>query len=96
MCSSYGNLKISLDTDNMEVNECQQADNILTSVSNQKLRNMRHKDVCIEENGIIASCNATGKEFTTSSIVNNALQQWCRFSKSGISYLSHFPIIKER
>ena len=50
MCSSYGNLKISLDTDNMEVNECRQADNILTSVSNQKLRNMSHKDLCLEEN----------------------------------------------
>ena len=73
MCSSYGNLKISLDTDNMEVNECRQADTILTSVSNQKLRNVSHKDVCLEENRIIAGCNATDTEFTASSIVNNVL-----------------------
>ena len=53
MCSSYANLKISLDTDDMEVNECGEANDILMLVSNQNLRNMR-------ENGIIATCNATG------------------------------------
>ena len=96
MCSSYGSLNISLDTNDMEVNECGQANDILTSVSNQKLRNMRHKDLCLEENGIIASCNATGTELTTSGIVNNALQQWYKFSKDEMNLLSHFPMIKER
>ena len=39
MCSSYGNLKISLDTVDMEMNKCGEANDILRSVSNQKLRN---------------------------------------------------------
>ena len=29
------------------------ADNLLTEVANQKLRNMTHRDLCIKENGII-------------------------------------------
>ena len=43
MCPSYGHLKISLDTDDMEVHECGEANDILMSLSNQKLRNISHK-----------------------------------------------------
>ena len=41
----------------------------------QNLRNMRHKDKCIEENGIIGKCEICKATFTSSELVNNFLNQ---------------------
>lgn len=91
MCSSYGGLNISIGN-----NEIKPADNILKSVSNQKLRNMRHQELCLEEMGKVALCNSNGLEMSTSCIVNNAIEHWCKFSNNNKDVSSNLPMIKER
>ena len=63
MSSSYGGLNVSKEVNGIYIEENNNennasnmtlADKLLDSVSDQKLRNMRHKDLCIEEKGIVS------------------------------------------
>ena len=56
------------------------ADNLLKEVNVQKLRNMRHKDLCLIEKGTVA-IDGSKKEYSTVKIVNSALKHWYHISK---------------
>ena len=72
------------------------ADSLLSEVSVQNLRNMRHKQLCILEEGIVA-VDDSKNEYSTVKIVNNALKHWYKISKEKSSLSTNdFPIPKNR
>ena len=72
------------------------ADSLLNEVTAQKLRNMRHKDLCIIEKGTIA-IDDSKDEYSTVKIVNNSLKHWYKMSKEKSTLCTNdFPMMKER
>ena len=101
MSSSYGSLYVSKEVngiynDKNNAFNMTLADKLLDSVSDQKLRNMRHKYLCMEEKGIVSKNLNTNQEFSTVRIVNS-VQGWHNFfiNKEDI-YIETFPMKKER
>ena len=86
MNSSYGGLHISVEESHDESKEEDEtkiqdesnqgdiklADTFLVGVSKQKLRNIRHKDLCIIKNGVVATDAINKNGYSTVDIVNNA------------------------
>ena len=109
--SSYGGLHISVknkrnkETDDIQDNNnmtgvhvahAKKADSLLSVVTKQKLRNMRHKDLCIIEKGTIA-IDDSKDEYSTVKIVNNSLKHWYKMSKEKSTLCTNdFPMMKER
>ena len=68
----------------------------IAGVSDQEIRNMRHKFKCIISKGVVATCKSCRKEFTTVDLVNNSLNSWRGFLNKGTTYEDEFPLPQHR
>ena len=67
MTASYPDLELSHTIPDKENENCLGK---LFPVSDQEIRNLRHKTKCVEARGVIAKCNTYDRTFTTVQIVN--------------------------
>ena len=58
---------------------------------------MRHKDLCIIENGVVATDAINKNGYSTVDIVNNALERWYEISDNKSELvIEGFPMKRER
>ena len=94
MCSTYGGLEVE---DHMIKNKndglCTKE---LEQVSDQKLRNMRHKTKCSEEKGYISTCKECDSSFSVDDILTHSFDKWKFRDLEIVPSTVSFPLSKER
>ena len=73
MTASYPDLDLTHTTTNEGSEICT---GTILPVSDQKIRNLRHKKRCIDDYGIVGKCKSCHQSFTTVKMVNNSLNIW--------------------
>ena len=97
MCATYGDLEIVHECDSTGRTGVSEQNQILETITDQEIRDLRHKDHCYKLAGKMAMCRECVKQYSTQDIVNMLLTRWTLFKDTDISNMniSSFPVTKE-
>ena len=92
MCSTYEGLEVEDHIINDENNNLCTKE--LEQVSDQKLRNMRHKTKCSEEKGYVATCKQCDSSFSVNDILTHSFNKWKLSDPEIFPSTMSFPLSK--
>ena len=93
MTASYPDLDLTHTTTNEGSEICT---GTILPVSDQKIRNLRHKKRCMDDYGIVGKCKSCHQSFTTVKMVNNSLNIWKQEIASEKNHTFQHPLSRER